>query len=147
MLLTLLPLLIHIINLVRHQRVQWAAMEFLLASYKKHRRWYGLKQFLLMLCAHGNRGLDRDDVRAMVTHDQWLAIFGGKVIHHYVLLDDTYSMSQQSAELALMPRLRVLSHNSCKRLRSKIPSIKLPCFEPRESETSPANRLVQPLYK
>ena len=48
-LLALLPLLIHVINLVRHQRVEWAAMEFLLASYKKHRRWVWLKQFLLMV--------------------------------------------------------------------------------------------------
>ena len=31
-LLVLLPLLIHLINLVRHRRTQWAAMEFLLES-------------------------------------------------------------------------------------------------------------------
>ncbi len=37
-LLVLLPLLIHLINMMRHRRVQWAAMEFLLQSYKKHRR-------------------------------------------------------------------------------------------------------------
>jgi hypothetical protein len=96
MLLTLLPLLIHIINLVRHQRVQWAAMEFLLASYKKHRRWVWLKQFLLMLSRMAIVALIVMMCAQWVTHDQWLAIFGGKVIHHYVLLDDTYSMSQQT---------------------------------------------------
>jgi len=37
--LALVPLLIHLINLVRRRRVKWAAMEFLLASYKKHRKW------------------------------------------------------------------------------------------------------------
>ena len=42
-LLALVPLLIHLINLMRRRRVQWAAMEFLLRSYKKHRRWIWLK--------------------------------------------------------------------------------------------------------
>ena len=48
-LLALLPLLIHLINMMRHRRVKWAAMEFLLQSYKKHRRWVWLKQLLLLL--------------------------------------------------------------------------------------------------
>ena len=33
-LLALVPLAIHLINMMRQRRVQWAAMEFLLASYK-----------------------------------------------------------------------------------------------------------------
>jgi len=48
-LLALVPLLIHLINLMRRRRVQWAAMEFLLRSYKKHRKWIWLKQLLLLL--------------------------------------------------------------------------------------------------
>ena len=48
-LLALAPLLIHLINLMRRKRVQWAAMDFLLRSYKKHRRWIWLKQLLLLL--------------------------------------------------------------------------------------------------
>ena len=48
-LLVLVPLLIHLINMMRHKRVQWAAMEFLLASYKKHRKWSWLKQLILLL--------------------------------------------------------------------------------------------------
>ncbi len=44
-----LPVLIHLINLLRHRRVEWAAMEFLLVSQRKHRRWIILKQFLLLL--------------------------------------------------------------------------------------------------
>ena len=43
------PLLIHLINMLRHQRVEWAAMEFLLLSQKKHRTWVILKQLLLLL--------------------------------------------------------------------------------------------------
>ena len=48
-LLALVPLLIHLINLMRHRRVKWAAMEFLLKSHKKHRKWVWLKQLLLLL--------------------------------------------------------------------------------------------------
>ncbi len=43
------PVLIHLINMLRHQRVEWAAMEFLLQSQKKHRTWVILKQLLLLL--------------------------------------------------------------------------------------------------
>ena len=42
------PVLIHLINLLRHRRVQWAAMEFLLASQKRNRTRVLLKQLLLL---------------------------------------------------------------------------------------------------
>ena len=44
-----LPLLIHLINLRRHQRVQWAAMEFLLESQKRNKKWILLRQLFLLL--------------------------------------------------------------------------------------------------
>jgi hypothetical protein len=94
-LLALLPLLIHVINLTRHQRVQWAAMEFLLASYKKHRRWVWLKQFLLMLSRIAAILLLVMMCAQWITQDQWLSIFAGKATHHFVLIDDSYSMSQR----------------------------------------------------
>ena len=43
------PVLIHLINLFRHRRVRWAAMEFLLASQNRNRTWVILKQLLLLL--------------------------------------------------------------------------------------------------
>ena len=43
------PVLIHLINMFRHQPVHWAAMEFLLASQKKYRTWVVLEQLLLLL--------------------------------------------------------------------------------------------------
>ena len=42
------PLLIHLINLLRHRTVDWSAMEFLLASQRKYRTRVLLKQLLLM---------------------------------------------------------------------------------------------------
>ena len=94
-LLVLLPLLIHLINLMRQKRVEWAAMDFLLQAYRKHRRWIWLKQFLLIAA----RMLAIAAVVAMLAHlvtrDQWTSFFGGKTTHHIVLLDDSYSMSDR----------------------------------------------------
>src|SRR5687767_10252596 len=96
-LLALLPLLIHLINMMRHRRVKWAAMEFLLASYKKHRKWIWLKQLLLLLARMAVVALVVAMLAQLKTRDQWLAIFGGRVTHHYVLVDDSYSMSDRVA--------------------------------------------------
>src|SRR5262249_25510256 len=96
-LLALAPLLIHLINMMRHRRVHWAAMEFLLASYKKHRTWIWLKQLLLLLARIAAVGLVVAMLAQLKTRDQWLAIFGGRVTHHYILLDDSYSMSDRVA--------------------------------------------------
>src|SRR5262245_8812516 len=96
-LLALVPLLIHLINMMRHRRVHWAAMEFLLASYKKHRKWIWLKQLLLLLARMAAIVLAVAMLAQLKTRDQWLAIFGGRVTHHYIVIDDSYSMSDRVA--------------------------------------------------
>jgi len=96
-LLALVPLLIHLINMMRHRRIRWAAMEFLLASYKKHRKWIWLKQLLLLLARMAAVALVVAMLAQLKTRDQWLAIFGGRVTHHYVVLDDSYSMNDRIA--------------------------------------------------
>src|SRR5690349_6969613 len=101
-LLALVPLLIHLINMMRHRRVRWAAMEFLLASYKKHRKWIWLKQLLLLLARMAVVALIVAMLAQLKTRDQWLSIFGGRVTHHYVLLDDSYSMSDRVAGATAM---------------------------------------------
>lgn len=95
-LLALVPLLIHLINMMRHQRVQWAAMEFLLRSYKKHRKWIWLKQLLLLLMRMAAVALIVAMLAQWVTRDQWLDLFGGKTTHHFILVDDSYSMSERA---------------------------------------------------
>ncbi len=94
-LLALLPVLIHLINLMRHRRVKWAAMEFLLQSYRKHRKWIWLRQMLLLLMRMAAVVLAVAMLAQWVTHDQWFALFGGKDTHHYVVLDDSLSMSER----------------------------------------------------
>src|SRR5450759_3989154 len=93
--LVLLPLLIHLINMLRHRRVKWAAMDFLLQSYKKHRKWIWLKQLLLLLVRMAAVALLVAMLAQWVTRGQWLDFLGAKATHHYVLLDDSYSMSDR----------------------------------------------------
>jgi hypothetical protein len=89
-----LPVLIHLINMMRHRRLDWAAMEFLLVSQKKHRTWVILKQLLLLLL----RMLAVAAVVLMVAqprlHNQ-LSLLGGARTHHIILLDDSFSMSDR----------------------------------------------------
>ena len=91
--LVALPVLIHLINMMRHRRIQWAAMEFLLISQKKNRTWVLLKQLLLLLMRMGAVAA----VALMVAQPQLRNRLGGWFVgnktHHVVLLDDSFSMS------------------------------------------------------
>ena len=93
--LVLLPLLIHLINLMRQRRVEWAAMDFLLEAYKKRRNWIWLKQLLLLLARMLAVAAAVAMLAKLVTRDQWSSFLGGKTTHHYVLLDDSLSMGER----------------------------------------------------
>ncbi len=94
--LVLLPLLIHLINLMRQKRVKWAAMDFLLESSKKHRTWVWLKQMLLLLSRMAVVAILVAMLAHLATRSQWSNFFGGKTAHHIVLLDDSFSMSDRT---------------------------------------------------
>ncbi len=93
-----LPVLIHLINLLRQRKVEWAAMEFLLASQKKHRKWIILKQLLLLLARMTAIAALLLMVAQPVLKNQWGTLFGGSNTHHVVLLDDSFSMSDRWAD-------------------------------------------------
>ena len=95
LLLVAVPLIIHLINLVRQKRVEWAAMEFLLQAYRKQRRWIWLRQFLLLLLRMLAVALIVLMLAHLVTNRQWLQFVGSSTTHHLVLLDDSYSMSDR----------------------------------------------------
>jgi len=97
-LLVLLPLLIHLINLVRQRRTQWAAMEFLLESYRKLRRWVWLKQALLIASRMLAVAIAVAMLAQWVSGSRWLAIISQSTTHHYVILDDSASMSDTSSK-------------------------------------------------
>jgi len=90
-----LPVLIHLINMFRHRRVEWAAMEFLLVSQKRNRTWVLFKQLLLLLL----RMVAVATVVLMLAKphvpNEWGSALDGRRIHHIVLLDDSYSMGER----------------------------------------------------
>jgi len=93
-----LPILIHLINLLRHRKVPWAAMEFLLASQKKFRTRVLLKQLLLLLL----RVAAILGIVLALAQPRWKSalgrMLGGGRTAHVVLLDDSYSMGDLSAD-------------------------------------------------
>jgi hypothetical protein len=100
------PLLIHLINLLRHRTVDWSAMEFLLASQRKYRTRVLLKQLLLMAM----RVAAIAGIAMALAQPRWrsaLAGFlGGEQTTHLLLIDDSYSMSEESLEETCFDRGR-----------------------------------------
>lgn len=96
-LMVALPILIHLINMMRHRKVKWAAMDFLLQSHKRQRNWVRLKQLLLLLARiaalllalfmFGQVGCQNGNIAQLL---------GGRTTHHYILLDDSYSMGESN---------------------------------------------------
>lgn len=89
------PILIHLINLRRQQRIRWAAMQFLMESQKRNRRWILLKQFLLLLTRMAVVAVLVLMLAHLVLRNEWLSLLGRGTTHHLVLLDDSYSMSDR----------------------------------------------------
>ncbi|MEX0936385.1 MAG: BatA domain-containing protein [Pirellulales bacterium] len=89
------PLLIHLINMLRHRRVRWAAMDFLLQSQRKHRRWIMLKQLLLLMARMGAVAVIVLMLSQPVLRSEWGELLGGAKTHQVVLLDDSFSMSDR----------------------------------------------------
>jgi len=100
-----LPILIHLINLLRHRRVKWAAMDFLLQSQKKQRKWIILKQLLLLLARMAVLALIALMLARPLVKDAWGEIFGGgTTLHHVVLLDGSFSMTDRLGDSSAFER-------------------------------------------
>jgi hypothetical protein len=93
--LVAVPILIHLINLRRQQRVRWAAMQFLLESQQRNRRWILLKQLLLLATRMAIIALVVLMLAHLIVRNEWLRLLGSGTTHHLVLLDDSYSMSDR----------------------------------------------------
>ena len=84
------PVLIHLINMFRHQPVQWAAMEFLLASQKKFRTWVILKQLLLLLMRMAAIALVVMALAQPLLPEKWGGFIGSRPARTTsILLDDS----------------------------------------------------------
>lgn len=93
--LVAVPVLIHLINLRRQQRIRWAAMQFLLESQRRNKRWILLKQLLLLLTRMAVIAVLVLMLAHLILRNEWLSLLGRGTTHHLVLLDDSYSMSDR----------------------------------------------------
>jgi len=101
------PILIHLINLLRHRKVEWAAMEFLLESQRKNSSWIMLKELILLLI----RMLATAAVVALfggMIFAGTLALLGGRETHHIIVLDDSYSMGERGLKDTPFDRARTV---------------------------------------
>lgn len=90
-----LPVLIHLINMMRHRRVKWAAMDFLLQSHRRMKHWVMLRQLLLLLTRMAAIALLVAMLAGLITTQTWSGMLGDRVTHHLILLDDTFSMRER----------------------------------------------------
>jgi hypothetical protein len=93
--LVAVPVLIHLINLRRQQRIRWAAMQFLLESQRRNRRWILLKQLLLLATRMAIVAVLVLMLAHLVLRNEWMRLLGRGTTHHLVLVDDSYSMSDR----------------------------------------------------
>lgn len=94
-LLFAVPLIIHLLNRQRHKRRAWAAMEFLLAAYRKNRRRLRTENLILLLlrCLIPIV-LALAIARPVLRDNAAVGGFGGTA-HHVLVLDESYSMGLQ----------------------------------------------------
>ncbi|MEO6595813.1 MAG: BatA domain-containing protein [Planctomycetota bacterium] len=118
------PIVIHLLNRRRFQRVPWAAIEFLLAAMKRNRKRLRMEQWLVLLL----RTLAVLFLVSLVSRPQ---LGGGGLLgtrtHHVVVLDDTASMTQRTGSMVLFEkaqdRIRALADDLGKRRSGDLISI------------------------
>ena len=98
------PPLVHLINLLRHRRQRWAAMDFLLASYRRQRKWIRFRQFILLLARMALFALLVAAVAGWTGAGAMLSGVTRGTTHHVVLLDDSYSMGRRVGEASAYDR-------------------------------------------
>ncbi|MEO0479262.1 MAG: BatA domain-containing protein [Planctomycetota bacterium] len=94
-LLFTVPLIIHLLNRQRYKRRDWAAMEFLLAAYKKQRRRLRQESLLLLLLRCLIPIVLALAIARPVLRDS--SVVGGELgaVHHVLVFDQSASMGVQ----------------------------------------------------
>ncbi len=91
--------------MLRHRRQRWAAMDFLLASYRKQKKWIRLRQLLLLLSRLAVAAVLMALLSGWTGGRKMLGILGGQTTHHVIILDDSYSMGDQSYDSSAGPMI------------------------------------------
>ena len=118
------PIIIHILNRRRFQKVPWAAMDFLLRAMKRNRKRLRMEQWLVLLL----RVLAVLLLISLVSRPQLGGgSFLGSRTHHVIVIDDSASMTQRSGSTNLFEkaqaRIKMLADDLGKRRQGDIFSI------------------------
>ena len=73
-------------------------MDFLLESYRKHRKWVWLKQALLIASRMLIVALAVAMLAQWISGSRWLSLLSQSTTHHYFIIDDSVSMGDTSSE-------------------------------------------------
>lgn len=132
--LIVVPIAIHLLNLRRQRVVAWAAMDFLLESERRNRTWIEIKRWLLL----ATRILLVLLVAGLVAKPQltsmWAQWLSHTNVHHIVLLDDSYSMSDTGASPTVWQAAKTAAESIIKRARKNTSSVS----ESASPQNSPA---------
>lgn len=104
--LAAVPILIHLLNLRRQRKIEWAAMQFLMESQRRNRTWVFFRQLLLLLSRIAAIAVVACLLGGMVLQDSWTRFFGTGVTHHVLLVDDSFSMSDEQGETNALTRAK-----------------------------------------
>lgn len=96
--LALGPILAHLITRRRRRRVAWGAMQFLLGESRRRRAWREWSQWLLLASRVAAVLLVGALLARPLAPDAFASWFGARPTTHLVLLDDSYSMAEQSGD-------------------------------------------------
>ncbi len=148
-------LAIHLIHLLRHRRVRWAAMDFLLESKKKNQTSVRLKQLLLLLLRLAAIAMIIFLLAGPILQDAWSRLLGGTNVHHVILLDDSASMTDREESASAFERGQRVAGNIVDLAagRDSQQAITLMTFSSAADESSPeilrkvASRRTAPQWK
>ncbi|MEM8865678.1 MAG: BatA domain-containing protein, partial [Planctomycetota bacterium] len=91
------PVLLHLLNLRKQRKVQWAAMDFLIESDQQNRRWVNLREWLLLAARMAAILLVAMMLARPTIVGDLASWFASDRVHHLILLDDSLSMSDQAS--------------------------------------------------
>ncbi len=98
MLIAGLPVLIHLINMFRHRRMRLGGDGVSACQPARDRTWVLLKQLLLLLMRVGAVAAVVLMLAKPYLPSRWGGVLDRRNIHHVVLLDDSYSMTDRWAD-------------------------------------------------
>ncbi len=105
--LATLPIIIHLLNLRRHRKVEWGAMMFLLQATRQRRGHTRVRHLLILL----TRVLAIAALIFLVSRPmagRWFGLLGGRPETVIVVLDRSASMSQQDLQTGQSKRSQVV---------------------------------------